>query len=132
MACKYSYTIGDTMSFPTLQSLLEAKSPKLSAELDDILNQKADGADEVSHKGKTYKRSGPKNSVSQPGKWKEVPSKSLNDAQVEFVDGWAQAELHDYESLADAEAEFWDRVNGDEDRKLEAKKLKLTKPLVRD
>lgn len=63
---------------------------------------------------------------------KKLAAKDLNDAQVEFVDGWAQAELHDYTSLKDAEAEFWDRVNCDEDRKSECKKLKLTKALVRD
>lgn len=60
------------MSFPTLQSLFEAKSAGFSAELIDALNSKANGADEVEYKGKTYRRSGPKNSTSQPGKWKEV------------------------------------------------------------
>lgn len=49
---------------------------EVSKELSDQLDSKADGADEVTLNGKTYRRSGPKNSVSQPGKWREVKEKS--------------------------------------------------------
>ena len=49
---------------------------KMTPELIDTLNSKAQGADEVTHQGKKYKRSGPKNAVSQPGKWKLCESAS--------------------------------------------------------
>lgn len=41
-------------------------------DLQNALSRKADGEDEVTYKGKKYKRSGPKNSTSNPGKWKLV------------------------------------------------------------
>ena len=44
----------------------EAVDPKLA----DILDAKANGADEVTYKGVCYVRSGSKNAVSKPGKWR--------------------------------------------------------------
>lgn len=41
-------------------------------DLQNALDDKAQGADEVTYKGKKYKRTGPKNSTSKAGKWKLV------------------------------------------------------------
>jgi hypothetical protein len=49
----------------------------LHAELD----RKADGADLVDHKGKSYRRSGPKDQSSQPGKWREVKKKKVKESE---------------------------------------------------
>jgi hypothetical protein len=45
---------------------------ELTADLEAALNDKANGADEVEYKGKRYRRSGPKNATSKPGRWKLV------------------------------------------------------------
>lgn len=56
-------------------ALKEGKS--VSPELGDILDEKANGADEVEHEGRIYRREGPKNSTSPAGAWKECgPCKS--------------------------------------------------------
>jgi hypothetical protein len=64
---------------PTAAPVVEAvKAPgkfaaftgKLTPELIEELNTKANGADTVTHKGKKYSRTGPKNSAAQPGPWK--------------------------------------------------------------
>ncbi len=45
--------------------------------LQEVLNRLANGADEVSYNGRVYRRSGPKNAVSQPGKWRAVKAEVL-------------------------------------------------------
>jgi hypothetical protein len=44
----------------------------LDKALSDRLDKKAEGADEVEYNGKRYVRSGPKNSASEPGPWREA------------------------------------------------------------
>jgi hypothetical protein len=48
---------------------------ELSPDMNDRLDDLADGADEVEFMGKTYRRTGPKNSSSEAGPWKEVKEK---------------------------------------------------------
>jgi hypothetical protein len=54
---------------------LKGKKPIDKAKLDRL----ADGADEVTCEGKTYRRRGPKDQLSQPGPWREV-KEGMDDA----------------------------------------------------
>jgi hypothetical protein len=59
-----TYTKGD----------IKKDSQALDKALSDRLDNKAEGADEVEYNGKRYVRSGPKNSASKPGPWREATS----------------------------------------------------------
>ena len=80
-----------------LSGLIEAKKEDSSIPVEQ-LNAKANGADEVTYKGKTYRRSGPKNSTSQPGKWKLVED-TLSEAAELGNTAYAQAVARLVETL---------------------------------
>ena len=68
----------ENVAEPTLfigKDLMEILTIKKPAKLYDVLNDIANGADEVTYGGKTYRRTAPKNSTAPAGKWKLVPAK---------------------------------------------------------
>ena len=58
--------------------------------------------------------------------------KSLHDQGVEFVQGWADSNLRDFDSIDDAFDQFWSEVRADADRYAELRRLKLSKDTVLD
>ena len=87
------------------ESVQVNEANKLDQGLCDQLDKKAKGTDEVEHNGKKYIRSGPKNSVSQAGSWREasklkedsVLAEALKMAKVHVV----QVTPKDIEGLKD-------------------------------
>lgn len=66
------------------------KGPKITPELARILDDKANGADDVVYQGKTYVRTGPKNPASKPGPWR------LQEAVEQLTDADKAAILADF------------------------------------
>ncbi len=58
--------------------------------------------------------------------------KNLHDQGVEFVQGWADSNLRDFDSIDDAFDKFWSDVRADTDRYAELRRLKLSKDTVFD
>jgi hypothetical protein len=70
--------------------------------LSDQLDKKSNGADEVEHNGKKYIRTGPKNSTSNPGPWREVKESTiLKDLMMNETIGEGPA-LAAYQDQVDA------------------------------
>ena len=55
-----------------------------------------------------------------------------HDVRVEFVEGWCEANLHDFNHIEEAEEVFWEDLEHDPENMAEVKRLGLTKEIAYD